>query len=116
MTANDSKSYLGHLNKLVHEYNNSRLQHMKCAIACACLYKCLKHACLAKKSMPYFIQKASRCAADRMSKTTMLFIFHFLYNTDILWENHVYLFIYFIGSVVKIVLYFYFLYTKNDRF
>ena len=93
MTANDSKSYLGHLNKLVHEYNNSRLQHMKCAIACACLYKCLKHACLAKKSMPYFIQKASRCAADRMSKTTMLFIFHFLYNTDILWENHVHLFI-----------------------
>ena len=75
MTANDSKSYLGHLNKLVHEYNNSRLQHMKCATACACL---------AKKSMPCFIQKASRCAADRMSKTTMLFIFHFLYNTDIL--------------------------------
>ena len=42
-----------------------------------------------KKSMHCLIQKASRCAADCMSKTTMLFIFHFLYNTKILGENHV---------------------------
>ena len=33
------------------------------------------------------IQKASRCVSK-----TKLFIFHFLYNTKILWENHVYLF------------------------
>ena len=46
-----------------------------------------------KKSTPFFIQKASRCAADRTSKATTLFIFHFLYNTKILRENHVYLFI-----------------------
>ena len=30
-----------------------------------------------KKRMPFLIQKASRCAADRTSKTTF-FIFHFL--------------------------------------
>ena len=30
-----------------------------------------------KKSMPCLIKKASRCAADHTSKTTMLFIFHF---------------------------------------
>ena len=45
-----------------------------------------------KKSMHCLIQKASRCAADCMSKTIMLFIFHFLYNTKIFGENHVYLF------------------------
>ena len=44
--------------------------------------------------MPCLIKKASRCVADRMSKTVTFFIFHFLY-----------LFIsVFIGSVVKIVL------------
>ena len=42
------------------------------------------------KSTPCLIKKASRCAADRTSKTTF-FIFHFLYNTKILRENHVYL-------------------------
>ena len=31
-----------------------------------------------KKNMPGLIQKASRCAADRTSKTTLFFIFHFL--------------------------------------
>ena len=31
-----------------------------------------------KKSTPCLIKKASRCAADRMSKTTTFFIFHFL--------------------------------------
>ena len=45
-----------------------------------------------KKSTPCLIKKASRCAADRTSKTTF-FIFHFLYNTKILRENHVYLFV-----------------------
>ena len=44
-----------------------------------------------KKSTPCLIQKPSRCAVDHMSKT-MLFIFHFLYNTKIFRENHVYLF------------------------
>ena len=44
-----------------------------------------------KKSKLCLIQKASRCPAHRMSKTTTLFIFHFLYNTKILRENHVYL-------------------------
>ena len=46
-----------------------------------------------KKSTPCLIQKALRCAADRTSKTTTLFIFHFLYNTKILRENNVYFFI-----------------------
>ena len=45
-----------------------------------------------KKSTPCLIQKASRCAADRTSKTTF-FIFHFLCNTKIVRENHVYLFV-----------------------
>ena len=45
-----------------------------------------------KKSTLCFIQKASRSAADRTSKTTTLFIFHFLYDTKILQEDHVYLF------------------------
>ena len=70
----------------------SRLQQMRRPIACARLYTCLKHQRHAKKSMPFLIQKASRCAADHTAKTTMLFIFHFLYNTKILRENHVYLF------------------------
>ena len=90
-----------------------RLWHMRYATTRACLYTHLKHLRGAKKSMPCLIQKASRCAADCTSKTTTLFIFHFLYNTKILRENLV--FIYFIGSVVKIVLYFYFFYRKNDR-
>ena len=47
-----------------------------------------------KKSMPCLIQRASRCAAVCMSKTTTVFIFHFLYNRKILRENDV--FIYFL--------------------
>ena len=31
-----------------------------------------------KKSTPCLIKNASRCAADRTSKTTTFFIFHFL--------------------------------------
>ena len=57
--------------------------------ACVDMPKTLE---ICKKSMPCFIQKASRCVADRTSKTTMLFIFYFLYNTNILVENHVYIF------------------------
>ena len=60
-----------------------RLQHMRRAITCACLYTCLKHQILAKKHTPCLIQKALRCAADHTSKTTITFIFHFLYNTKI---------------------------------
>ena len=39
----------------------------------------------------------------------------FVYNTKIFWENHMYLFCYLIGSVVKIVLFLHFLYPKDDR-
>ena len=70
----------------------------------------LKRWTRAKKSTPCLIEKASRCATDRTSKTTF-FVFCFLYNTKILRENHVYCCL--IGSVVKIVLYF--LYTKDGR-
>ena len=87
---------------------------MRRAIARARLCTRLKRLRRAKKSAPCLIKKASRRAADRMSKTTT-FIFHFLYyNTKILRENHVY-FCYLIGSVVEIVLYLNFLYTKDDR-
>ena len=41
--------------------------------------------------MPCLIQKASRCAADRMPKTATFFIFHFLQNTKILLENYVFI-------------------------
>ena len=33
---------------------------------------------MCKKSMPCLIKKASMCAANRTSKTTACFIFHFL--------------------------------------
>ena len=69
------------------------LWHTRYAIACARLSTCLKHWRCAKKSMPYLIKKASRCATDRTSKTTTFFIFCFLYNTKIVPENHVYLFV-----------------------
>ena len=81
----------------------NRLQHMKRVITCTPLCACLKPCRHAKKSRPCLIKKASRCAADCTSKITTFFIFHFLSNTKILRENHVYL-CYFIGSVVKIVL------------
>ena len=68
------------------------LWHTRYAIA-HCLSTSLKHWRCAKKSMPCLIKKASRCATDRTSKTTTFFIFRFLYNTKILPENHVYLFV-----------------------
>ena len=85
---------------------------MRRAIARARLCTRLKRWRRAKKSTLCLIKKASRCATDRTSKTTF-FIFCSLYNTKILRENHVYC--YLIGLVVKIVLYIYFLYTKDGR-
>ena len=58
----------------------------------ACLCTCLKHWRRAKKSRSCLIKKASRWAADRASKTAAFFIFHFLFNTKIWKENHVYFF------------------------
>ena len=69
------------------------LWHTRYVIACARLSTCLKHWRCAKKRMPYLIKKASRCATDPTSKTTTFFIFCFLYNTKIVPENHVYLFV-----------------------
>ena len=66
---------------------------MRRAIALARLCTRLKHWKRAKRSTSYLIKKASRCATDRTSKTTTFFIFRFLYNTKILPENHVYLFV-----------------------
>ena len=73
--------------------SDCRLRHMRRAIARTHLFTCLKHLGRAKKSTPCLIKKASRCAVDRTSKTTTFFIFHFLYNTKFLRENHVYLFV-----------------------
>ena len=69
--------------------NFSRLQQMRRAIAC----RRLKHWRYAKKLTLCVIKKTSRCVADRTSKTTSFFIFHFLQNTKILQENQVYLFV-----------------------
>ena len=87
---------------------NVQQNHFQCKIiyqasayeACDCMHtplhtpKMLETPCLIKKkSMPCLIKKASRCTADRTTKTTTVFIFHFLhYNTKILQEIHVYLF------------------------
>ena len=57
------------------------------------LRTCLKHWRRAKKCTSCLIKKASRRVADRTSKTTTFFIFHFLWNIKILRENHVYLFV-----------------------
>ena len=66
---------------------------MRRAIARAGLRTRLKHLRRAKKSTPCLIKKASRRAADRTSKTTTFFIFHYLWITKILRQNHTYLFI-----------------------
>ena len=89
-----------------------RLQHMG-AIACACLCTHPKLYRCAKKSTPCLIKKASRCAADHMSKTTTFFIFCF-YKIQRSYEK-IMCICYFIGSLVKIVLYLHFLYTKEER-
>ena len=44
-----------------------------------------------KKGTHCLIKKTPRCVADRMSKTTTFFIFHFLQNAKILQENHVHI-------------------------
>ena len=75
----------------------------------ASAYEACNHMCMplhtpkaletCKKSTPCFIQKASRCAAERTSKTTMFLIFCILYNTKILQENHLhFLFHWFSGE------------------
>ena len=66
---------------------------MRRAIACARLRTCLKHWRRARKSTPCLIKKASRRVAYRTSKTTTFLIFRFLWNTKILREKHVYLFV-----------------------
>ena len=85
-----------------YRYKYIRLRHMRRAIARTCLRTRLKHWRRAKKSKPCLIKIASRRVADRTSKTTTFIIFHFLWNTKILGENHV--ICYFIDSMVKIVL------------
>ena len=78
------------INKLL---STSRLWHMRCTIARTCLCTRLKHWRHAKKNKPCLIKNASRYAADCTSKTATFFIFPFLSNTKILWENHLYLFV-----------------------
>ena len=64
--------------------------------------------------MPCLIKKTSRCAADRRSKTTTFLSFTFN-KTQRSYKKSCVFFGYFIGSVVKIVLYLHFLYTKDNR-
>ena len=52
--------------------------------------------------MPCLIQKASRCAADRMSKTIVFYLSLSIKHKDLMRKSCVFIF-YFIGSVVKIV-------------
>ena len=91
----------------------TRLRHMRHTIAWACLCTCLKHQRRAKKSTPCLIKKASRCAADRMSKTTFFYLPLSLKYKDL--TKKIMCICYFIGSVVKMVLYLHILYTKNDK-
>ena len=67
----------------------------------------------AEKITLCLIKKASRCAADRKSKTTTFFIFHF-YITERSYEKImcIYLFDWFSGENCII---FTFFYTKDDR-
>ena len=90
-----------------------RLQHMRHAFTCARLCTHLKHQRHAKKkkSMPCLIKKALRCAADRTSKT--FFLSPTFYKIQRSYEK-IMCICYFIRSVLKIVLYLHFLYTKDD--
>ena len=76
---------------------------MRRAIARACLCARLKHWRRATKSTPCLIKKASRCAADRTSKTKTFFIFHFC-KTQRSYEKIMCIYLLFLGSVVKIAL------------
>ena len=85
-----AKETVGIVISLQHMRTIIRLRHMRCAIACTCLFACLKYWRQAKKSTPCLIKKASRYVAGRTSKTTTFFAFTFC-KTKILQENHVYL-------------------------
>ena len=66
-----------------------------------------------KKIRPCLIKKASRCAADRTSKTNVFYVpLSLKYKRS--YEKIMCIYC-FIGSVIKIVLYLHFLYTKDDR-
>ena len=80
-------------------YSKFRLQHMRRAITRTCLCTHLKPLRCAKKSMPCLIKKASRCAADCMSKTTVFLSFTF-YITQRSYEKImcIYLFDWFSGE------------------
>ena len=65
-----------------------------------------------KKSTPCLIKKASRCAADRTSKTTFLSFTFYVTHKDFTRKSCVFICC-LIGSVVRIVLHF--LYTKEER-
>ena len=65
-----------------------------------------------KKSTPCLIQKASSCAADRTSKTTVFFIFHFL-NTQRSYEKIICLF--FISLVQRWKLHVFFFLPKGRQ-
>ena len=56
---------------------------------------------LCKKIIPCLVQKASRCAADCISKTSVFYLWLSI-NTKILRKKRVFIF-YFIGSLVKIM-------------
>ena len=84
-----------------------RLWHMRCAP----LHK-PKTLETCKKSMPCLIQKASRCATGRTSKTSVFYLALSIKHKDLTRKSCMFIF-YLIGSVVKIV-YFYFLYIKDD--
>ena len=60
------------------------------------------------------IKKASMCVAYHTSKITFFTFFTSFTFYIITQKNYEIIICYLIGSVVKIVLYFYFLYTKDD--
>ena len=92
----------------------TRLWHMRHVIAHACLCTCLKQR-HAKESMPCLIKKASRCAADHTSRTTMFFIILSTFYKMQRSHEKIMCICYFIGSLVKIVLYLHFLDINDER-
>ena len=69
---------------------------------------------IGKKSTPCLIKKASRCAADRTSNNNVFYLSLSIKHKVLPRKSCVFI-CYFIGSVVKIVLYLHFIYTKDDR-
>ena len=88
-----------------------RLWHMRRAIARARLCTCLKHQRRAKKSSPCLIQKASRCAEDRTSKSTLLSFT--LYKAHRSYKKIVCIYLLFHWFRVKIVLCIYIFFTQR---